>query len=78
MRVACSLILSSSLLFPSAVLPLTQTTQDKNAKQPAQEPQPVAPVVKEPLTFGLEDATPVRLRISRTISSADARRLSLR
>jgi hypothetical protein len=72
MRVACSFILSSSLLFPGALLPWPQTTQDKNAKQAAQEPQPVAPVVKEPLAFGLEDATPVRLRITRTISSADA------
>ncbi len=72
MRVACSLILSASLLFPSAVLPLTQTTQDKNAKLAAQEPQPVAPVVKQPLAFGLEDATPVKLRINRNISSADA------
>ena len=72
MRVACSLILSASLLFPSAVLPLTQTPQDKNAKQAAQEPQPVAPVVKQPLAFGLEDATPVKLRINRNISSADA------
>jgi hypothetical protein len=71
-RVACSLILSASLLFPSAVLPLTQATQDKNAKQGAQEPQPVAPVVKQPLAFGLEDATPVKLRINRNISSADA------
>ncbi len=67
MRVACSLILSASLLFPSA-----QTTQDKNAKLAAQEPQPVAPVVKQPLAFGLEDATPVKLRINRNISSADA------
>jgi PEGA domain len=72
MRVACSLILSTSLLFPSAVLPLTQTTQDKNAKPATQEPQAVAPVVKQPLAFGLEDATPVKMRISRTISSADA------
>jgi hypothetical protein len=72
MRVVCSLILSSSLLFPSAALPLTQTTQDKNAKQAAQEPQPVAPVVKQPLAFGLEDSTPVKLRINRNISSADA------
>src|SRR5713101_8261288 len=71
MRVACSLILSSSLLFPAA-LPLTQTTQDKNAKQAAQEPQSVAPVVKQPLAFGLEDSTPVKLRINRNISSADA------
>jgi len=72
MRVACSLILSSSLLFPSAALPLTQTTQDKNAKQAAQEPQSVAPVVKQPLAFGLEDSTPVKLRINRNISSAEA------
>jgi PEGA domain len=72
MRAACSLILSTSLLFPSAVLPLTQTAQDKNAKPATQEPQAVAPVVKQPLAFGLEDATPVKMRISRTISSADA------
>src|SRR5882762_9449715 len=72
MRVACSLILSASLLFPGAALPLTQTTQDKNAKQAAQEPQPVALVVKQPLAFGLEDSTPVKLRINRNISSADA------
>ena len=72
MRVACSLIVSISLLFPGAALPLTQTTQDKNAKQTSQEPQPVVPVVKQPLAFGLEDATPVKLRINRNISSADA------
>lgn len=72
MRVACSFILSASFLLPSAALPSTQTPQDKNAKQSAQEPQSVAPTVKEPLAFGLEDATPVKLRITRTISSADA------
>ena len=72
MRAACSLILSASLLFPSALLPRVQPPQDKNAKKSAQEPQPVAPVVKEPLAFGLEDSTPVRLRISRNMSSADA------
>src|ERR1700674_5603817 len=72
MRAACSLMLSISLLFPSALLASTQTTQDKNAKQAAQEPQPVATVVKQPLAFGLEDATPVKLRINRNISSADA------
>jgi hypothetical protein len=71
MRAACSLILSVSLLFPNAVLASTQTKQDKNAKA-AQEPQPAAPVVKQPLAFGLEDSTPVKLRINRNISSADA------
>src|SRR6266436_6439206 len=69
MRVVCSFILSALLLFPGAALP--QSTQDKNAKQAAQEP-PVAPVVKQPLAFGLEDSTPVKLRINRNISSADA------
>jgi len=72
MRAACSLILSVLLLFPNALLASTQSTQDKNAKQAAPEPQPVAPVVKQPLAFGLEDATPVKLRINRTMSSADA------
>src|SRR6266550_4473559 len=72
MRATCSLIVSVSLLFPNAVLASTQTTQDKNAKQAAPEPQPVAPVVKQPLAFGLEDSTPVKLRINRNISSADA------
>ncbi len=72
MRVACSLFLSSLLLFPGAALPVNQATQDKNAKPPVPEPQPATPVVKQPLAFGLEDATPVKLRINRNISSADA------
>jgi hypothetical protein len=72
MRAACSLFLSSLLLFPGAALPLTQNTQDKNAKPTVQESQPVAQVVKQPLAFGLEDSTAVKLRINRNISSADA------
>jgi len=69
MRVACSLILSVTLVFPSALLSAQQTPQDKDAKTPAAAP---APMVKEPLAFGLEDATPVRMRINRTVSSSDA------
>jgi hypothetical protein len=72
MRAACSLILSALFLLSSARLPSAQTAQSKNSKQVAQEPQPAAPVVKQPLAFGLEDGTPVKLRINRTISSADA------
>jgi hypothetical protein len=41
---------------------------DSVHRQPA--PEPVAP--KQPLTFGLEDGTPVKLELNRTISSADA------
>ena len=69
MRVACSLILSVTLVFPNALLSAQQTPQDKDAKTPAAAP---APMVKEPLAFGLEDATPVRMRINRTVSSSDA------
>ena len=72
MRVACSLILSAALIFPSALFPQTQATPDKNDKQAAATTPPTTPVVKQPLAFGLEDATPVRMRINRTMSSADA------
>jgi hypothetical protein len=72
MKVVCSVILSASLLFPNALLPSTQQIQDTKAKQADQETQPAVPVVKQPLAFGLEDGTPIKLRINRTISSADA------
>jgi len=70
MKAACSIILSASLVFPSVLFPAVQKAQDKKVQSAT--PPAVAPVVKEPLAFGLEDGTPVRLRISRTISSADA------
>ena len=72
MRAACSLILSLSLLFPAALMSQTQTTSPKAVSPTTQPAPPAIPVVKEPLAFGLEDATPVRMRINRTISSADA------
>ena len=72
MRAACPLILSASLFLSSAPMPSLQTAQGKNSKELAQEPQPAAPVVKQPLAFGLEDGTPIKLRINRTISSSDA------
>jgi hypothetical protein len=71
MRAACSLILSISLLSPASLL-ASVPSQDKNVGKSGQEPQPVAPAIKQPLAFGLEDATPVKLRINRTISSGDA------
>ena len=72
MRVACSLILSASLVCPNFLLSQTQTAPPKSDTPAAQAASPAKPVVKEPLAFGLEDATPVRMRINRTISSADA------
>ena len=72
MRVACSLILSAFLVFPSSLISQTQTVPPKTDNASAQAASPAKPVVREPLAFGLEDATPVRMRINRTISSADA------
>ena len=44
---------------------------------PAFQAKPTAPQasssLKAPLAFGLDDGTPLKLRISRTISSADAK-----
>ena len=51
---------------------LQPALQDQNGK-PAVAPAVTAPVVvKQPLAFGLEDGTPVKLKLNRTISSADA------
>jgi len=64
MNTALPVLLSICLLQPAL--------QDQNGK-PAVAPTVTAPVVvKQPLAFGLEDGTPVKLKLNRTISSADA------
>src|SRR6266566_5626578 len=55
---------------PQATLP--QTTPQAAATQPAPTPAATAPVTKVPFAFGLEDATPVKLRLTRELSSANA------
>jgi hypothetical protein len=70
-----ALLLILTLLVPSIAVSSPLIPQDippGALKQTAQAPQSAAQVVKEPPAFGLEDATPVRLRINRNISSADA------
>jgi hypothetical protein len=69
MKVLCSFVVSLSLLGPSYIQSPPQTAQDDKNKPVAQEP---ASSLKQPLAFGLEDGTPVRLRITRNLSSADA------
>src|SRR5271163_2662989 len=66
-------------LFPcvlSVALLSMQSQQAQSSLNLQQAPQgqeaPNAPV-RPPLAFGLEDATPVKLRITRTISSEDAK-----
>jgi PEGA domain-containing protein len=70
MRVACSFVLSASLLSPSYSQSPAQSTQETKDKQGVQQPETVS--LKQPLAFGLEDGTPIKLRLTRNLSSADA------
>lgn len=69
MRSACSCVLSTLLLSSNIPQVPAQPTQQAKDKQAAQESAP-APL-KQPLAFGLEDGTPVKLRLTRNLSSAD-------
>lgn len=55
-----------------SVLLALQANAPAPAAQQGPTPAPVQAVVKEPLAFGLEDGTPIKLKLNRTISSADA------
>jgi hypothetical protein len=70
MRVACSFVLSALLLFSNGLQSAAQSKQDAKDQQPAQKPE--AAPLKQPLAFGLEDGTPIKLRLTRNLSSADA------
>ena len=71
MRFACSLLLSASMLCPSFSQSPAHSTQEPKNKQAAQQPE--TPPLKQPLAFGLEDGTPIKLRLTRNLSSADAK-----
>ncbi len=69
MRLVCSFALSTSLLFSNFADPL-QVPQGSKDQQPP--PKTEAAPLKQPLAFGLEDGTPIKLRLTRNLSSADA------
>lgn len=62
-------------LVPVLVLGQDTKSRDDKSKDAAQSPPIPAPTqtLKPAISFGLQDGTPVRMRIARTISSADAR-----
>ena len=70
MRVTCSFVLSASLLSPSYSQAPAQSAQETKSKPAVQQPETVS--LKQPLAFGLEDGTPIKLRLTRNLSSADA------
>jgi PEGA domain len=70
MRAASSLF-SSVLLVCSGL----QQTPAKPTQEPRDQqsvPKPDVTTLKQPLAFGLEDGTPIKLRLTRNLSSADA------
>src|SRR5258705_11354111 len=69
MRLVCSFALATSLLFSNFADPL-QVPQGSKDQQPP--PKTEAAPLKQPLAFGLEDGTPIKLRLTRNLSSADA------
>lgn len=56
-----------------AAQPVEQPPSQQAAAPPADQPQPIPTNFISAKGFVLEDATPVRLRFNRTVSSADAR-----
>jgi len=68
-KVFCSFAISLSLLSPSYGQSAAQAVKEDKSKA---VPQETTATLKQPLPFGLEDGTPVRLRITRNLSSADA------
>ena len=74
-----TILLLTALLISSAGISLPISSgmcyaQDKPAKNETKEtPAPQLQAIKAPLAFGLEDGTPIKIRITRTISSADAK-----
>jgi len=71
-RRSISSLLVVSLCFPLALIQTAPT--NSGASSPSQTAAPSEPAAAKPAMqgFGLEDGTPVKLRTSRTISSADA------
>ena len=73
MRVTFSILLSLLLVYPDFAQSNPTQTPTKEQK-PADPPGQTAPApqLKQPLAFGLEDGTPIKLRLTRNLSSADA------
>jgi hypothetical protein len=71
MKVACAFFLSALLVCPSFGQSPTQPAPPPVGQQQSEQKlEPQSP--KQPLAFGLEDSTPIKLRITRNLSSADA------
>lgn len=71
MRPVSFVALSFLLLSPAFAQTSAKLEQEVKGKQ-ANASKAETPPLKQPLDFGLEDGTPVKLRLTRDVSSADA------
>jgi PEGA domain len=71
MRVVCSFFCSALLLCSSFSQTPAQAPQQTQGPPSVQTPEAPA-LPKQPLAFGLEDGTPIKIRLTRNLSSADA------
>ncbi len=69
MRSSLAMLVSASLLLLNQGVP--QDAQKQKPPDKSAEPTQ-ANSLKQPLAFGLEDGTPIKLRLTRNLSSADA------
>src|SRR5256885_8161422 len=75
-RKTLTIILAISLTLQSAAYPQDKKPQEKDKKAGAQTQAPAettSTAPRPPLAFGLSEYTPVRLKLSRTMSSHDAK-----
>ena len=71
--VRIAIVIASCLVFSSSALP-QQAQPTTSAKDPkATPPQSSAPATKAPPAFGLNEDTPVRIKLARTMTSKEAR-----
>jgi hypothetical protein len=71
MKTKISAILAIAMLIS---VQLGVCAQDQQQKSDSKQPeQPATQTLKPAIGFGLEDGTPIRMRITRTLSSADAK-----
>jgi hypothetical protein len=69
----CILLVLQTPSTPSMSEQSQSSAQSSPASSSAQSAPPEPVILKQPMAFGIEDGTPIRLRLTRNLSSADAK-----
>lgn len=68
-----AVLVALTLICSALVFPQEKSKQDKKAEQAAAPVQTTPATPRPPLAFGLSEDTPVKIRLTRTMSSKDAK-----